>query len=151
MSNAIWGGLFFCTLSIWLLIDVIKNILKYEPSKKWKSTTGEIQDHENIQLHPSKHRDLFVEYKYIVAGKEYSGSKVALYTLIKPEVKELEKQFSNNSNIQVFYNPKQPTESLLKVGGRKEKSSSDLFMALIGLGVGIALVIAGYYGILEDA
>lgn len=71
--------------------------------------------------------------------------------MIKPEVKELEKQFSNNANIQVFYNPKQPTESLLKVGGRKEKSSSDLFMALIGLGVGIALVIAGYYGILEDA
>ncbi len=150
MSNTVWGGLFFCALSIWLLKHAIKELLNYEPSKRWPSTIGKIEDHENIQLLPGRHRDIFVEYKYEVSNKKYIGAKIALYTLSRKEAKELEEQYSIKPRVNVFYNPRDPSESLLIVGGRKDKPYSDLIMAIIGLLVGILILLGGYFGILID-
>jgi len=151
MNNAVWGGLFFCVLSIWLLRHVIKELLKYEPSKQWSSTTGKVKDHENIQFLPGRQRDLFIEYQYDVDGKKHTGSKIALYTLSRDEAKKLEEQLSIQNKVTVYYNPKEPVESLLIVGGRKDKPYSDLILAIIGLLIGILIILGGYFGILNDA
>jgi hypothetical protein len=152
MSNAVWGGLFFCALSLWLLVHTLKNIIKYEPSKRWPHVIGEVTACDAIQLVPGQgqQRDLIVEYAYEVDGEAYIGSSIALYTLSVQESRELEKKLKVNPRAAIFYNPKHPEESLLIVGGRKDKPYNDFIMALIGLAVRMFLIWGGYSGVLHD-
>jgi hypothetical protein len=58
------GRAVFCALSLWLLARTLKNILKYEPSKRWPHVIGEVTSCDAIQLVPSQgqQRDLILEY-----------------------------------------------------------------------------------------
>jgi len=150
MSSAVWGGLFFCVLSLWFLKHSIQDLIKSMPSRKWPNVNGTILESEVICFSPTSERlELFVKYRYQVNGQEYTSNRVSLYTLSTKEVRDAGKRFTIKAEVPVFYNPNNASESLLITGKSKDKPYSDLIMSLIGLGVGIGITLGGYYGVLK--
>ena len=78
-------------------------------------------------------------YRYSVDGREYIGhrydTKGNMQTGNEIESVEFAAQIKNNSNIDIFYNPNDPSESLLKNGISEDtwvRSVFSLFLLIVG-------------------
>lgn len=147
MTLAFWVGLGFSVFAIYMLKHALDSYSASNSCLLWPHVDGVILESKAVKWSAtSNHRTLFVKYEYVVSGKKHNGTRVSFYTLIGNEVLELEKQHNALKNVPIFYNPQAPEESTLIVGPRKEKSHSDLILAIISLLVGLAITVAGYLG-----
>jgi hypothetical protein len=65
-----------------------------------------------------------------------------------PETLEFADQYPVNSDIKIYYNPKNPSESVLIPGPRKDKPYSDLILGLLGVIIGVAIAVLSWRGII---
>lgn len=85
----------------------------------WKETQGEIVKSnpkrvESIVRYQTYEPD--IEYRYKVGDKEYTSSRVFI-TEFQADLKTIEnilKEFKVNRTVKVYYNPRNPSESILK-------------------------------------
>ena len=92
----------------------------------------------------STRRNFLVKYEYQVSGKKFTGDRVALYTLIyEDEVDELADKFKEGGEATVFYEPNNPSESVLVTGGRSNKKNGEVIVASAALIFSIVLISFG--------
>ena len=65
-----------------------------------------------------------------------------------PETFNFAQDHPENSNMNVFFNPSDPSESVLIPGLRKDKPYSDLIIAVFAIIIGIALAVSAWFGVI---
>ena len=73
---------------------------------------------------------------------------MSYFTLVYPETMEFAEAHPEGSELQVYYDPLNPAESVLVPGPRADKRYSDLILASLGVGVGVVLALLGWLEIL---
>ena len=118
-------------------------------SQDWPKIDGTVTSSKVVHssgAHRSNHYQAGIEYSYSVGGKEYSGDNMVigptgtLPWLAKREVD----QYPVGSRVQVYYNPEDHSETVLKPGLTKSINGTIV--------VGVVLVVAGIaqlFGFLE--
>jgi hypothetical protein len=98
-------------------------------SGSFPSVTGTVT-HSEVERHSGSKSGTYyvavVDYEYAVSGQTYWGDKLRFGTGQSDDANEIVDAHPVNSPVQVYYNPKNPNESLLYPGIR----GSDLVMAL---------------------
>ena len=142
------AGLLVLAGSAALLVRSLKSLAAARASVAWPSTDGHVESSEAVQFKSaSRHRTLFVTYRYTVGGTEHTGTRAAFYTLLGDEVVALDRRLHASPTVRVSYDPAAPSESTLVVGPRSEKPYSDVSLAALGGVVGIALALAAAAGV----
>ncbi len=147
MSNAFWGGLFLVGLAIYLLIDALRSLKKLEACGHWPRTDGVMT--KSIVSRPkstSSQHVFYAEYDYSVGGRNYSGSRVAYYTVSdEAEAKKLGNSHAVGKVVDVFYDPTNPAEATLinhpKAGGKKY---GEVILGCLALVVGIGVIVFSF-------
>ena len=80
-----------------------------------------------------------VEYRYVVEGHEYTGSRIAFVGYGYEECQAVERL---HGEVPVFYDPRQPSRSVVLPGVHYNPSPL-LAMLLAGLGIGLVLAYKG--------
>lgn len=115
-SAALITGLLFL-LSLYFLVPLLR-----VDSSTWPAAEGRVIDRV-ARSHRNQHRkyDLFVTYEYEVNGQRHTGNRRSLAIAPVERVaaisspQALEKAgFPVGQKVRVFYNPKNPTESVLE-------------------------------------
>lgn len=119
---------------------------KAKSSANWPSTDGTIT-HSTIEQKRRKARVYYVpkiEYRYVIDGREYTGSRVSFlvreFDLSESGAKEMANRYPLNSTCKVFYDPADPSGCTLESG---TTSTGSLLIALLPIGilaVGVYLV-----------
>jgi len=131
-----------------MVFFAIKNFKKANEVSCWPTATGHIQKLEATGLNKMKgeagayqHRRYIVDlvYKYQVEGEKYVGKKFFFGSdvTMRSEVKEVFSLFKDQTDVIVYYNPKNPEEAVLmkeRLGG---KNHADLWGGLLTIGVGL--------------
>jgi hypothetical protein len=122
-------------------------------SQRWPSVTGQLTEvllwgSRNLGGQIKEVEKLNVEYNYQINGQNYTGTLPAFYTVMYPETLEFADQYPVNSDIKIYYNPKNPSESVLIPGPRKDKPYSDLILGLLGVIIGVAIAVLSWRGII---
>jgi hypothetical protein len=152
MNTPVVVGIIFTFFCIFMCRFAMRNYKKSLASESWPSVSGEmvkvsLWGKRNINGEMKDADKLNVEYKYTVKGAEFKNKDVAFYTLMYPETLDFAGNHPVNSQIDVYYNPHEPTQSVLIIGPRKgSKRYSDLSIAIIGILVGVAISISGWLG-----
>jgi hypothetical protein len=112
-----------------------------QDSLGWPKTDGAVQSSTVIRSDgvgpASNHYKPGVEYSYSVEGKQYSGEDMVIGptgTLPWLAKKEAE-QYPVGSRVQVYYNPEDHSEAVLKPGVTKSINGT--------IAVGVVIVVAG--------
>ena len=127
------GGLGFFYLGVSFRKDA-------QNSLGWRTTDGTVKNSRVIHAVTSgstNHWEPLIEYNYSVENKEYSGAKIVLGpvgTLPWLAKREID-QYQVGSVVQVFYNPRDHSEAVLKPGVTKSIYGT--------IAVGVILVVAG--------
>ncbi|MCL2914054.1 DUF3592 domain-containing protein [Shewanella corallii] len=149
MNLPVIAGIVFLLFSLYLMKQSLTSLALANASVLWPVVIGKILSVEvSKPQSTSNHRVLYVKYSYQVDGQEYIGSRDALYTLTGDEVLQLEQQFAESSEVEVFYDPQSPDSAVLITGPREDKKYSDLILAGVGVVVGIGLILAGNAGLI---
>ncbi|MGN8224473.1 DUF3592 domain-containing protein [Gracilimonas sp. BCB1] len=125
----------------------VRNLRRAKQSEGWPVVNGELLSVElwgkrNIDGQMKDAEKLSVQYEYSVRNKVYTGTAVAFYTLMYPETTEFADNNSADSPVDVYYNPDEPSESVLIPGHRKgNKRYSDLILALFAVLIGIVVAV----------
>ncbi|WP_085909196.1 DUF3592 domain-containing protein [Kiloniella majae] len=143
MNNAFWGGLFLVGLALYLLLDAIQSLKKLAACGHWPRTDGVMT--KSLVSRPkstSSQHVFYAAYDYSVGGKNYSGSRVAYYTVSdEAEVKGLGNSHGVGKTVDVFYDPANPTEATLinqrKAGGKKY---GEIILGCLALAAGISVI-----------
>jgi len=144
------GGAFIAFLGIYFAKSSIKNFKNFELSKKWPSVTGVVT--KSSVWRPkstSAHHVWSIEYIYSVNGKDYQGTRAALYTPLYEEIINWQQDRQEGDKTDVFYNPANPAESVLVTGGRDEKKYGEIILSVAVTLFGLAIMVAGYLGYLN--
>lgn len=92
---------------------------------------------------------LKVTYEYEIGNRKYTGNTSAFYTLVYPETQHFFDQYDKNRLVTVFFNPKNPAESVLIPGVKPGNTGySEVILATTGIIISLAIVIAGSLGII---
>lgn len=142
------GFVIFC---LYILGYAIANYRKANASEFWETTTGKLVE---LQLWGKRRVDgamldcenLSVKYQYEVNGKSFVGNRAVLYTLHYPETVDFAKRHPQGSTISIFYNPKNPEESVILPGLHPQKPNSEIWLAGIGLVVSVAVAVGVFVG-----
>ncbi|MCP9291970.1 DUF3592 domain-containing protein [Gracilimonas sediminicola] len=152
MNLPLGAGLAFSLLGIYLLIYALRNHKKALASQNWPKVSGKLV---SINLWGKRNIDgqmidadkLSVKYDYSVHDKVYAGTVVAFYTLMYPETTEFAEDHTTDSPVDVYYNPAEPSESVLIPGHRKgSKRYSDLILAILAVLIGVVVTIMNLQG-----
>ena len=122
-------GSCFILVGIGLSAFLVLKISKALSSTKWPSVIGQL-DSADLKLVVYRGRDggsadeasaLVVDfsYKYSVEGRDYDGKRVTYSDAINKTVgslKRLQERYLGKNQIQVYYDPNQPGESVLIPG-----------------------------------
>lgn len=134
--------------AIWLLMYALKQRQKYEPSKTWPTVEGRIITSEIWLPKSQGDKRWQVKFQYEVDGTTYTSMRPALYTIQDTEMLENVEVYKTGQPATIFYNPDKHKEGVLIPGGREKQRNSDIILAIIGCLVGIALMAAGYLGLI---
>lgn len=154
MNLSAIGGIIFGVFCLWLLRHAILNLRKADTSSGWPKVSGkmikvELWGNRNIDGESKPVEKLNVEYEYEVDGKHFSGTNVAFYTLVYPETVEFANNHPEGSQVSVFYQPEDPSKSVLLQGAKGgNKRYSEVIMAIIGLIVSIGITLGGILGLI---
>ena len=149
-----WVALGFLLFCIYMLRYALINHRNATASNDWISTNGKLTE---LQLWGKRRVDgemvdcenLSVQYRYEVNGKTFAGNRSAFYTLHYPETVDFAKRYPQGSVVPVFYNPKNPAESVIVPGLHPQKPNSEIWLAGICTVVLAATVIGVFMGELK--
>lgn len=120
----------------------IHNIVQAHESRNWLSTDGSITFSDIERRSGSKGGSSYapsVRYQYTIQGKQYEGSMVAIglkhVSAGRSFAERIIKKYPQGKSLQVFYNPADPSESVLEPGLSKRSFilfSAGITFALIG-------------------
>ena len=96
-----------------------------------------------------------IKYQYKVGTQTYHNDQAILdkvydvnQDVAQEEVDERSEKYIKGKTIIVFYNPKNPSESVLIPGPRKDKPYSDLILGFLGVIIGAAIAVLSWMGII---
>jgi len=144
MSVAFWGGLVFLVFASWMLWRAWRAWGFRRASEAWPAVEGEVLD-QMLALSPTgvNVRHFSVRYAYRVDGVDFTGNRVAWYTLVRKEqVEPLAERFVKGARVDVFVRPGDAATACLVTGGAADKPYSDLVLAGLGVAVGLGLTVA---------
>lgn len=154
MNASIIAGIMFLLFSSWLLRYAFVTLRLAERSGDWPGASGNIvmltlSGTRNVDGEQKPVEKITLEYDYIVDGRRYQGNRAAFYTLVYPDTVVFANQHPENELVTVYYNPDDPTESVL-INGQKRgpKQYSDIVLALTGVCVSAAIIILGMMGVI---
>ncbi len=147
-------GIGILIFSIYILRHAVVHYRKALASQKWPSVQGKLIDvhlwgKSNIDGEIKDVDKLGVKYEYQTQDRTHVGTTTAFFTLMYPETFDFATSHPLNSYIEVYYNPLNPTESVLIPGPRKDKRYSDLILGILGVLTGMVVAIFGWTGILD--
>lgn len=124
----------FCWSGLVLLADctIGRDYYKQYESGKFPSVTGTIT-HSELQTHTNSKGDVYytviIDYVYKVGGQTFTGDRLA-FSEDEPGISEptIVNSHPAGSAVQVYYNPRDPNESLLYPGVTAGDSSWVLFL-----------------------
>ena len=153
MNIALLAGMALTLFGIYLLKHSLSSYQKALASQRWPSVNGQLTDvllwgSRNTGGEIKEVEKLNVEYNYQINGQNYTGTLPTFYTLMYPETLEFANQHPVNSDIKIYYNPKNPSESVLIPGPRKDKPYSDLILGFLGVIIGAAIAVLSWMGII---
>ena len=153
MNIALLAGSALTLFGIYLLKHSVTSYQKAVASQRWPSVTGQLTEvllwgSRNLGGQIKEVEKLNVEYNYQINGQNYTGTLPAFYTVMYPETLEFANQHPVNSDIKIYYNPKNPSESVLIPGPRKDKPYSDLILGFLGVIIGAAIAVLSWMGII---
>ena len=147
MNTPVWVGLIAALLAIYMLRYALKSLQQAKDSMRWPSVEGKIVECEIMSgAGTPQKKYLDVKYEYKVNGNTYSGERESFYTLLNTEVEKLHEKYTSSPVAKIYCNSKNPAESTLIVGPRRDKKYSDILIASIALIMSVSIVIAGYLG-----
>uniref|UniRef100_UPI0026A463CC DUF3592 domain-containing protein n=1 Tax=Kiloniella spongiae TaxID=1489064 RepID=UPI0026A463CC len=130
-------------LALYLLVNAIKSLKKLETCGSWTRINGVMTKSIVSRSKSTSNQYVFyARYDYTVGGQNYSGSRVAYYTVLdEVEVKGLGQSHCVGATVDVYYNPANPAEETLinqaKVGGKKY---GEVILGCLALVVGICVI-----------
>lgn len=136
MANYVFTGLFLL-VGIWLVSSYFKSRRKIERSRQWTSVIGrlgEIQIEEHMQGSTDRSFRLNFAYEYEVGGKIYEGDQRRIRFSCgnmfqsRKAAQQRADEVTDKSPFLVYYDPSEPTESVLFL----EDSSAALKILLVG-------------------
>ena len=147
------GGVGFALFSVYVFRRALRNYRKALESKRWPSVRGKLVDvrlrgKRNIggQMKDADH--LNVKYEYKVQEAVHTGTSVTFYTLHYPETTDFAGNHPPNSEITVYYNPRDAAESVLVPGPHKSKPYSELILGALGFISGATGAVLGWMGVI---
>ncbi len=153
MNIPVIAGAIVALFSLYMLTYAIRSYKKSLASEGWPTVNGKlVKVHlwggRNVDGEMKEVEKLDVKYEYTVQEAPYTGTAVTYYTLVYPETAEFADRHPLNSNISVYYNPENPSESVLMAGPRKDnKRYSDIILGSLGVIVGVLIAVAGWLGV----
>lgn len=122
-------------------------------SESWPSVNGRLTDvrlwgKRRIDGEMKEAEKLIVEYEYEIDGLKYTGTSATFYTLVYPETLEFFKHYPKGSDVKIYYNPKDPVESVLIPGLKKNQPYSEFILGGLGIAVGAVIAALGWAGII---
>ncbi len=144
-------GIGFVIFGTFLLRHAVHKYRKALESQNWPTVQGilvkvHLWGKRLVNSEMQAANKLAVEYEYTVQENKYTGISVTFYTLMYPETFNFAEDHPENSSVDVFYNPSNPSESVLIPGLRKDKPYSDLILAVLTIIIGVALVVSAWFG-----
>lgn len=141
-------ALVFLLFCIYMLRHALINHRSAKASNDWPSVTGALTE---LQLWGKRRingemvdsENVSVQYQYEVNGNKFAARRVAFYTLHYPETVDLAKRYPEGSRVSIFYNPKNPAESVIVPGLHPQKPNSEIWLA----GVGVVILVATVIGV----
>jgi len=134
---------FFMSLALgWLVFAVVGDVKAFQ-TFFWASAEGTVLSGEVVTVHSSKGASKskpVIRYLFAADGKEYESNRYSS-TVARGSsfwAKEILDQHPAGSAIKVYYNPENPTKSVLDRGFQKD----DLWMTLLSLSIFIILYYA---------
>ncbi|GLQ48449.1 hypothetical protein GCM10007862_35000 [Dyella lipolytica] len=128
-------SLVFVFIGVAILGYARKMDSKAKESLAWPSTDGEISHsavlyQTNTSTDSAQTYKADIAYRYKVNGKSYSSSRISLLDLSSStrSAQNTVDRYPDNSSVQVYYNPANPAEAVLKPG----ESSGLTFLYLFG-------------------
>ncbi|HCC79949.1 MULTISPECIES: DUF3592 domain-containing protein [unclassified Methylophaga] len=114
MNIALLAGSALTLFGIYLLKHSVTSYQKAVASQRWPSVTGQLTEvllwgSRNLGGQIKEVEKLNVEYNYQINGQNYTGTLPAFYTVMYPETLEFADQYPVNSDIKIYYNPKNPS------------------------------------------
>jgi hypothetical protein len=148
-------GLAFVAFGAWMLVHAVRSHRRARLSQQWPTAEGTLEEvflwgRRNVDGEMKDVERLSVSYRYTVDGKALEGRNVTFYTLVYPETVAFAEAHPEGSMVPVYYNPDQPSESVLRPGPRAgHKRFSDIILALLGILVGAGVAAGGWFGFLQ--
>jgi hypothetical protein len=118
-------SLVFVVIGAVILRYAMRTAEKARQSESWPSTEGEIAHSATLYQTDSTPTNngvatckADIAYRYKVRGANYSSSKVALLDLASSSGRgqSIVQRYPDKSKVQVYYNPADPSESILEPG-----------------------------------
>jgi len=131
-------SLVFSILIFGVVINAIRQMSRGGASRNWFTTNGQVI-HSSIHQEPDGPYFIpVVKYRYIVEGQEYKSSRIrfawsgeSTYPWTASEI--IIKKYPVSKTITVYYNPKNPSISVL-VPGVMSKDYISAFIGFLALG-----------------
>ncbi len=137
-------GILLLIIGFFAFITGVRLLVSYFRLKKWKAINGKLIQ-KKVELTskagslgpPAFRYESFVEYRYSVKGKEYTGNKIYPFGWITSSFKNRKKFIENFSDsVEIKYNPQSPADSYLKLHSLY-LSIAILFSSLLIIVVGL--------------
>ncbi len=115
-------GSLFLLVGVGLMVSIAMRGLDQRSTSSWIKTQGEILE-INLQFDEDSVRDSPVTYKYEIDGSVYRSNTVVFVDAQNLEYDEwlgLSDGLAENGEVDVFYNPSDPSQSVLRTGNAAE-------------------------------
>lgn len=144
----------FTLWCLWLFKSALSKYGVAKASQNWPHTQGLIMAVElwglrNIGGTMQDVERLTIKYSYEVNGQKYESTRIAFFTIIYPETLHFAQAHPVGSDLPVWFNPKNPAESVVIPGLNPAKPYSDIIIAGFGLVVGFGVTVGVYSGLIS--
>ena len=153
MNIPLLAGSILALFGVYMLRHSITSYKSAVASHSWPSTDGQLLDvhlwgKRNIGGKMEDAEKLAVEYSYEINGLKYTGKSVTFYTLVYPRTVEFAERYSSQRSVKVYYNPRDPSESVLEPGLNPEKPYSDLMIGVLAVASGVVIATLAWVDVL---
>ena len=146
---------FYAIVLLYTLYSIYRRKLRINSTYKWEKVQATVLS-KKIQIGspfgatPLLRYILNIKYKYTYNSHKYISNKFAIETCMEPsinfiysreEAESLLKQIVNNNKIEIFVNPKDPSDSIILQGSQTSILVLFLFLFLISLLMGLFVYI----------
>ena len=133
MQKQIGISVLIIFISFFIIFLSIKDfVMKENETKNYHETICEILEFERVEQYRGG-KKLILTYTFEVEGRKYFSSK---FSNGVGEVNDFEKLYPLENKFKVYYNPKNPSESVLVLGGRRYFWNGAMVLGVILLIIG---------------